>query len=185
MIATITDASWTEMILTRVCEDLTMMLDHELPVGEIATQRASTRPAGKGGVHVSFKFGLKRTGDGRTLHGALLAPLPDAMAMASYLMMASALAVVDSRAVTMPDESAKEGLLEIASLVATAIDGAVRESHDGEWTAHTLGCQGVKAGVRPALSYNEGDSLVTATMTTQVGQFEPFELLLILPDLAV
>jgi hypothetical protein len=42
----------------------------------------------------------------------------------------------------------------------------------------------VRAGVRPALGYVEGDELVVARGRARVHHFEPFEMILMLPSLA-
>ena len=45
------------------------------------------------------------------------------------------------------------------------------------------GCQGVKPDVRPALEYIEGDELVLGRAEAQIGDFDPFEMLLMIPAL--
>jgi hypothetical protein len=42
----------------------------------------------------------------------------------------------------------------------------------------------VRAGVRPALCYVEGEELVVARARVRVHHFEPFEMILMLPALA-
>lgn len=180
---TIPDSDFAEQILTRVCDDMGMMLDREMPFGEVATTRETSRVAGKGVIHISFKLGFSCKKSGKRGHGAMLVPLAEAIAMAGYLMMTPDGTIEQNRKLKAPDDSAKDAMMELSNLIGGGIDGVLRDSHDGEWSVRSLGCQGVKAGVRPAFPYNEGDELITAVMETQIGDFKPFKLTLMLPVL--
>jgi len=180
---TISDSKLTEQILNRICDDMGMMLDRDMPFGSVTTTRESSRMAGEGGIHISFKLGFSCKSTGKTGHGALLIPLAEAIAMAGFLMMTPDATIEQNRKLNVPDDSAKDAMMELSNLISGGIDGAMRNTHAGQWSVGSLGCQGVPAGVRPAFPYTEGEELITAVMETQIGDFKPFDLILILPIL--
>jgi hypothetical protein len=114
----------------------------------------------------------------------LLVPLPDAIALAAFLMMLTDEAVAQERRRTELDGPFKEALLEVGKFLAGACDSVLRQALPVESTTRSDGCQGVRANVRPALAYNEGDELLVARARARVHDFEPFELILTLPSLA-
>lgn len=172
------DLQLVEGLLGRIGGDLGMILDRPIAFEGTRCERLAARAAGKDHIHVSFRFDVR----GRTERGegCLLLPLPDAMTLAACLMMATEEEVVEARAVGYPDASAKDALLEIDNFVASACDAVVRDL-DECVSIQPTGCQGVRADVRPALDYEEGSELLVARSQARVGDFEPFELLLMLP----
>ena len=100
-----TDQQQIDEILQRVAGDLSMIADRELKLQPAQVQRASARVAGQAGVQISFKLGFEQAG--RVLHGALLVPLPDAQALAAYLMMLPEESVQSKRAQTTLDGVSK------------------------------------------------------------------------------
>ncbi len=177
------DTQLTNKILTRVCSDLGMMLDCELPLGDIESSRMTTRPAAEGSIHISFKFMLRRSNGGDQRHGSVPVPLVDATTMTGFSAMEPESTIAENRGLEAPDENAKDGMMEISNLISRSIDGVLRETHEGAWKVASLGCQGVKSGVRPAFPYKEGDELDVSEMETHLGEFEPFKLILVLPVL--
>jgi hypothetical protein len=175
------DLDVVEAVLGRVSSTLGMLIDRELVVRDVRCERAAQRPAGEGGVHVSFRMGFEFGGE--VHHGALLVPLPEALALAAYTLCMSDEAVEALRSSPEPDAPTKGALLEVGGVLGGALGDAVRGLTKGECTASFAGCQGVRAGVRPALRYTEGDPLVVGRATARVHAFPEFELLLILPAL--
>lgn len=166
-------------ILGRVAADLSMIVDRELQIAEVQVERHTQRPAGRARVHISFKLSIDFGGE--TCQGCLLVPLPDAITLAAYMMMLPEEAVAQERHRTALDVPFKEALLEVGKFVAGACDSVLRQALSEECTTRSDGCQGVRADVRPALSYREGQALLVARARARVHQFEPFELILVLP----
>jgi len=179
--ATAQESELALSILHRVADDLAMIVDRTLHLSNAKVQRIDRRAAGKGGVHISFKLRLERDGD--VQHGALLLPLPDAIALANYLMMMPDDLVAEHRRQTDIDQGTKDAILEVGNFIGGAIDAVLRESHPGGLRAKSAGCQGVRANVRPAFPYVDGSPLVLVRATASLHEFEPFELLLMLPDM--
>jgi len=171
-----------EILLARAAADLSMIVDRELEFGSVRLEHAAQRPAGEGQVHISFKLALQR--DGNAWPGCLLVPLPDALALAGFMMMMNDEAVARERARTELDGPFKEALLEVGKYVAGAADAVLRQSLPEGIAVRSDGCQGVRADVRPALEYREGDPLTVARASARIHDFEPFELILVLPSLA-
>ncbi len=176
------DEAFVAAVFRRVANDLGMILGQALSFEDERTERVAARPAGPGQVHISFKFALQGA-HGVERHGALLVPLPDAIAMACFLLMIPEETVTPWRQVTTLDPALKDAMLEIGSMVGSATGSALKDLELAGWSARTTGCQGVRADVRPAFPYEEGSALVVGRARTQLGSFEPFELLLMLPAL--
>jgi hypothetical protein len=172
----------TANVLARMATDLSMIIDREFVVEDVRVERRTQRPAGAGGVHISFKLGIDVGGESR--QGCLLVPLPEAVALAGFMMMLPNEAVSTERHRTELDGPFKEALLEVGKFLAGACDSVLRPALSVGSTTRSDGCQGVRASVRPALSYAEGDALLVARARARVHDFEPFELILMLPDLA-
>lgn len=167
-------------ILARIGEDLGMMLGHDVEFAVPRVERARTRPAGTGKVHISFKLGfVPRTGGKR--HGAVLVPLPDAITMSCFLLMIPDESVASRRTETAPDATLKDALLEIGNMIGGAVNTALDTLGLAGWSARTEGCQGVRPGVRPAFPYEEGSELVVARVGMLLAPFPVFDLILILP----
>lgn len=167
-------------ILHRIGADISMITDRELAIESNEVQRASERPAGAGGVHISFRFGI-HDGEGVS-HGCLLMPLPEAIALAGYLMMQPDAEVAEKRELEAPDEPLKEAILEVGNFIAGATDAALRESIGGGHKVRPEGCQGVRADVRPALVYEEGTPLVVGHAKATLEGHEEYDMILVLPE---
>ena len=178
-VATDRDLELVSEILTRSANDLYMVVDQELSVHDLRTERISKRAAGEGQIHISFRFGFEFGGD--SFQGCLLMPLPEAMTLAGYLMMAPEEDILAYRT-QEPNEMLKDAMLEINSFLAGSCDAAMRNWYP-ECAVRPQGCQGVRADVRPALEYIEGDELVLGRADAQIGDFDPFEMLLMIPAL--
>jgi hypothetical protein len=167
-------------IFERITSDLSMLADRELGVQSLTVERHTGRPAGGGRIHVSFRFGAE---EGERLHhGTLLMPLPDAITLASFLMMLPDSAVRERRERASLDDSLKDALLEIGNFVGGAVDAALRAVETPITRVRFEGCQGVRAGVRPALVYTEGEPLVVGRAKVTIGDYEPSEMIVIIPE---
>lgn len=178
------DSAWTERSLQRISEDLEMMLDRELSIESVETAREDAIPACGDVVHIAFQFGVLQEAGNQRARGAVLMPLAEAQTMAGYLMMTPESQVAAMRKADAPDFATKDSLMEISALMASALEGTMRETHAGAWSVRTLGCQGVAAGTAPALRAKENAEFVVARAKAKVASFDAFELLLILPGCA-
>jgi hypothetical protein len=178
----IPDAALMNGVLEGVARDLGTMLGHDLAIGKAAVERVGTRPAGRGRVHISFKLALAHAG-GPERHGALLVPLPDAIAMACHLLMIPPESIAARREETSLDAATKDALLEVGSMLASASQTAFALLGAAGWTVRSDGCQGVRADVRPAFPYVEGHPLLVARAAAELAPFPAFELVLMLPPL--
>ena len=180
--ASLDEAELAASVLGRMATDLSMIMDREFVVEDAQVERRTQRPVGGSQVHLSFKLGIEVGGWSR--QGCLLVPLPDAIALAAFLMMLPDGEVAQERHRTELDGPFKEALLEVGKFLAGACDSVLRPALPLESTTRSDGCQGVRANVRPALSYSEGDELLVVRARARVHDFEPFELILTLPTFA-
>ncbi len=171
-----------EQALARVVSDLGMILDQPFVAEGVRTERVARRAAGEGSVHISFKLAVSGPRGGG--EGCFLLPLREALTLAALLMLSPEDEVLAVREAAAPDHVAKDALLEIGNFIACACDGVLRE-RGRHSTILPAGCQGVRADVRPALDYREGESLLVVRARARIGAFEPFELLAMLPEHAV
>jgi hypothetical protein len=180
--STVQDATLVRATFARIAHDLTAILGTRLDVAGQVVERQCFRPAGKRLIHISFRLGFEREG-GSKRHGALLVPLPEAVTMASSLLMLSGEAIARRRAESSLDLAAKDALLEIGCMIAASSSSALAEAGLAGVTVCSEGCQGVRPDVRPAFPYVEGNELVVGRGSAALEPFAPFELLLLLPDL--
>lgn len=166
-------------ILARMAADLSMIIDRELAIEDVRVERHTQRPAGSAHVHISFKLGIEVGDESR--QGCLLVPLPEAVSLAAFMMMMPDEAVARERQRTELDGPFKEALLEVGKYLAGACDSVLRQALAEESETRSDGCQGVRADVRPALTYRDGDLLLVARARARVHEFEAFELILMLP----
>jgi hypothetical protein len=167
-------------IALRIADDLSTIVDRTLALSNVTVEKIDARVAGKGVVHIAFKLRFERAVD--ALYGALLVPLPDALALAGCLTMMPDDQVALQRKATKLDAGMKDAIVELGNFVAGAVDAVMRESRANIARARSAGCQGVRADVRPAFPYTEGQELVLVRATARLHEFEPFELLLMLPN---
>ena len=179
-VSTAHDLEMVSEILTRVTNDLFTVVDREIQVAELETERVTERAAGLEKIHISFKLAV--TFAGETRQGCFLVPLPEAMALAAYLMMVPD-EDVESVRDKEPDDTMKDALLEISSFIAGSCDAVLRSWYPEGCSVRPEGCQGVRPDVRPAFDYVEGDELVLGRATVGIADYEPFELMVMLPVL--
>ena len=174
-----TDRALLVGVLRRIAGDLGMMIGQDIAFEEPAVERANARPAGGGVVHISFKLALAFA-SGTTKYGALLLPLPEAITLAGLLLMIPEESVAARRGDPAPDATLKAAMLEIASMIGGSTSTALEE-FGVACTARSEGCQGVRAEVRPAFPYREGEELLVARVRMRVHTYPEFEALLVLP----
>jgi hypothetical protein len=168
-----------ETVLRRIADDLSLVIDRPLTLEQPECKRLTKRVAGRGRVHISFKIAFTRGSQVR--YGCLLVPLPDAIAVACYLMMVPDEGVRGRRGAVELDKATKDAMVEVDNFIGGATDAALRSlCRDGQ-SARGAGCQGVRADVRPAFPYTEGDELLVARVRAKLHHFDPFELTLITP----
>lgn len=173
------DVELVRSILDRLASDLAMIIDRPIVVRSIAAERSAKRVEGKGRIHVSFKLGFRIGSEAR--QGCVLIPLPDAVSLATYLMMVPDEVVNTHRSETTLERAVKDAMLEVGNSIACATDAAVRNHHPEGVFVRSEGCQGVRANVRPALLYEEGSTLVVGRAQAQIHTYPAFELILMLP----
>jgi hypothetical protein len=175
-----TDSQLIEAILKRLNADLGMIFGRELGFAPPRIERARTRPAGQGSIHISFKLGFKPEA-GEKRHGALLVPLVSAITMACSLLMIPDEMISQRREETTLDPALKDAMLEIGNMIGGATNTVLAELGLAGWSARSEGCQGVRADVRPAFPYKDGDELIVGRVAATLAPFPPFELLLLVP----
>lgn len=167
--------------LERIAADLTMITDRPLAIATPVVERATQSAAGRGQVHISFKLGFQRGAD--TRHGALIAPLPDSIALASWFLMMSDADVALQRTMPAPDASTKDALLEVGHFVAGAFEASLRTLGFADVKVRSEGCQGVRSDRRPAFRHTEGEELLVARTSTRLADGAPFEMVLMMPPI--
>ncbi|MFT7485995.1 MAG: hypothetical protein ACI9F9_001848 [Candidatus Paceibacteria bacterium] len=170
-----------EELFQRIGSDISMITDRDLVVGTSTVAKETERPAGKGRVHISFRLGFEQGGE--LHHGCLLFPLPDAISLACYLMMIPDDGVKSKRTLKAIDESIKDAMLEVGNFIGGAADAAMREAIGVDAKVSSEGCQGVPGNVRPAMIYNEGESLVVGRAKATIHDYPEFDILIMLPEL--
>lgn len=176
---TAAQAECVEEIFQRIASDLSMITDRDLAVSGIDTTVEETRPAGREKIHISFRLGFQQPD--RTDHGCLLIPLPDAISLACCLMMVPTDVVRSSRSLETLDGTTKDAMLEVGNFICGATDSALRALGMDDVKVCFEGCQGVRADVRPALVYREGDALVVGRAQAALADFSEDTMILIVP----
>jgi len=171
-----------EQAVRAVCKELAFAVDQPIVLQGMRCASARRRPCGAGGVQISFKLAFEFRGLG--LHGALLLPLSESLALAARLLLLPEELVELARGRSAPDESEKEVLLELGKEIASALERSLGTTLSEPLMVRSSGCQGVRAGVRPNFPYREGDELWVARFACGAGYSPPFEGYLILPSLA-
>ena len=158
-----------------------MLLDQELAFTSIETERESKRPAGKGSIHISFKLGFQVKS--AALQGCLLLPLADAISLAGNLLEIPESGIRSKRNLDTLDTGLKDAMVEIGNMVGGSAGTALRSLDIDTVKVKFAGCQGIRAGVRPAMIYGEGTPLIVGRARATLSPFPEFNVILILPDL--
>lgn len=173
------DRRLVQQCFSKLAEDLSMLLDRPLACSQVEVARARQRVAGEKAVHVAFRFGV--TVDGTLRHGALLVPLPEAIAMACYLMMMADDVVAARRKDRDMERATKDALLEVGNLIGGSLDCAVREVFPKRTSTRSEGCQGLKPGYAPAFPRADEEEHVVARAALALHDFPVFDAWLMLP----
>ncbi len=178
-VSTPEDTRLIEEILARLTADLSMIMDRDMSVEGCSTERADSRPAGAGEIHISFR--LKFDLGGTERFGYLLMPLPAAKTIAGYFMMIPDEQIEVLRQEGGLDAPTKDAILEIGNFMGSACDAVLASSFSSNVTVRAAGCQGVRADVRPAFPYEEGSELLVGRGQLRVHTFDPCGVILMIP----
>ena len=173
-------------LLGRVGEDLGQICDQDVVLALRLVEEQAERAAGADKVHISFRLRFRDQripGAPTDRWGTLLLPLAEAVSLACSLLMVPDEAVATHRRSVNLDETTKDAVMEVGNFVGGGVDACLRSLFDGDVTARFGGCQGVRAGVRPAMPYEEGEPLVVVRGEGRIGDFPAFPFLLLLPPL--
>lgn len=173
-------------LLGRVGEDLGQICDQDVVLALRLVEEQAERAAGADKVHISFRLRFRDQripGAPTDRWGTLLLPLAEAVSLACSLLMVPDEAVATHRRSVNLDETTKDAVMEVGNFVGGGVDACLRSLFDGDVTARFGGCQGVRAGVRPAMPYEEGEPLLVARGEGRIGDFPAFPFLMLLPPL--
>ena len=172
------DTYTVETIMRRIAEDVALVVDRPFVIESLKASREEKRPSGKGKGHISFKLEVQQ--ESGVAHGCLLVPLPDAISLACYVMMVTDDAVKQNRTSIDLDRAMKDAMVEVDNFVGGATGGALRGIAPGA-SARGAGCQGVKADVRPAFPYEEGQPLLVGRAKAKLHTYDTFDMILVIP----
>ena len=173
------DLDFVDVLCHKLSTRLEAQTDRPFECTPVEVQRQSHRPVGEGSVHLSFRIKVSDGCETRT--GCLLVPYREAVTLGGNLLMLSDRAVRATRLLDEPDETMKDALREVNHVIAGAIDSVLCLVTYGRLRARSGGPQGVRAGVRPAFPYVEGDPLMVTYVRARIEDFPPFEMFLVLP----
>lgn len=176
-----TDKATAEQVFSAVCTQLELVIGYPMTWSEVSAQRVSARVAGADQVHISFRLSFQLGSEEH--YGCVLVPLPEAISLASFLLMVAPENVAEQRDSKQLDETLKDAMLEIGNFLGGAVAGVVREKVADAGAVRTRGCQGVRADVRPAFPYEEGSPLLVGRCQAAIGDFPSFEMILMMPPL--
>ncbi len=179
-VETKSDTQLVTAISERIASDLAMIIDHTLSVVSIDCVRAREKAVAGDGVHLAFRIDISI--DGQSSHGCLLVPLPEAIAIACYLMVLPDVVVLRRRGSKQLDRFAKEAMLEISNFVGGSSDAVLRSwLPDREVSARSGGCQGVPSGSKPNFRFADGQELIVGRVSLTLHDFPTFEAVAMLP----
>jgi len=179
-VSTAEDEKLAREIGDQVAADLTMIIDRELAIESVSAERVESRVAGEVFIHLAFRIEFQV--DAEKHFGCLLLPLPDAISIAGYLMVMSDEEVKSEREKTTLERSMKDAMLEVGNFVGGSSDAIIRKrTSKAKMSARSAGCQGVAPGAIPNFQHAPGAELILARLNARVGEFEPFEMILMLP----
>ena len=168
-------------ICQRISADLSMIADRDLSFDGVSAERMDKRPAGEHCIHISFKLSFES--ELGKQFGCVLFPLPEAISMASYLMLVPDASVEARRDDQSIDGTTKDAILEIGNFIGSATHAAIKAYGIDDCVVRSDGCQGVRSDVRPAFDYTEGDVLIVGRARAVLHNHPEFELIMMLPDI--
>jgi hypothetical protein len=178
--ATERDTQLVRAILDRACNDLAMIIDRDLVVGDVSCERSDRRLRAPDQVHLSFRIEFRV---GKASHqGCLLVPLPDAIAIALYLMVMPDETVKARRGDQDLDRPTKDAMLEVSNFIGGSADQVLREwKSKAELSARSGGCQGVAGNAVPNFRHVRGEELVIARIEMTLHDYPSFRAIMMLP----
>jgi len=171
-----------ERILASLGDDLALVTDQDIAFEVVEIERMDKRPAGEGSIHVSFRLDFWREGSAQ--QGCLLLPLPEAISIAGLLLEIPVAGIESRREDDTLDPNLKDAMVEVGNMVGGSVGSAIRSLSIEDTEARFAGCQGVRAGVRPVLAYEENTPLTVCRASVRVAGFPESIALLMLPILA-
>ena len=172
------DTAVARSIFGRICGDLGRMCALGFQLLDVRAERGVDGVAGEREIHIAFKLDVDF---GHTsAQGCLLVPLPDAITLASALLVLPPNVIETRRRDEELDLSTKDAMLEVGNLIGGSIGTALRKHYGEHMRARSAGCRGVKPGVVPSFTY-AGEMLV-AHANARIASYPPFEMHLMLPE---
>ena len=175
---TLTDNDLIDAIFDRIGRTLAMM-DGHFSHEDLTVTREQTRPAGEDQIHISYKIAYRYGSE--DFHGSFLLPLGETMTIAAMLMMLPQESVDEIRAADSLVPEVRDAVVELGNLIAGAVDYALRDAVGDGSSARFRGCQGVRAGVRPAFPYEEGQTLLVGRARGRIAEYDEFPFLFMMP----
>jgi hypothetical protein len=157
------DRELIEASLDRIRSELASVVGLEVECDDLKISRDDEKPQVGDGTHLSFKLGLLAEGELR--QGCLVMGLAPALEAAGLFLGRPEAERADAVKKNELDDEWKEGLLEVASVFAAAVDVAFRDEIGVDVHACSEGCQGVRGGTVPSIGLSEGNEVL-------VGRFQ-------------
>ncbi len=170
-----------DQALERITHDVGLVVDRIIDLDPHEAMVVQERPAGQDQVHLSFRLNLDW--NGQVGQGCLLMPLEHANGLAASLMMLAEPQVDELRKLESPDRATKDAMIELGSFIGGAIHDQLADSLTETVLVAPAGCQGVRAGVRPALEYTDGTDLWVTQANCNIENWTASDWILMLPDL--
>lgn len=172
------DSAVARSIVGRICGDLGRMCALGFQLLDVRAERGAGGVAGEHVIHIAFKLDVD-FGHARA-QGCLLVPLPDAITLASALLVLPQSVIETRRGDEELDLSTKDAMLEVGNLIGGSVGTALRKHYGEHMRARSAGCRGVKPGLVP--SFAHAGELLVARASARIAVFPPFEMLLMLPQ---
>ena len=172
MTATDTEKAMARGVAERTASDLGLIIDRELAVQEVEAERRPEKATADGVVNVAFRLEFER-GPNRW-EGCALFPLPEAIAIASYLMVLGDEEVAEARGLTQLDRSLKDAMMEIGTFIGGSADAVLRSQVDKGLTVRSVGCQGVAPGEKPNFLFLPDQELLVARVGYHLHDFDGY-----------
>ena len=131
-------------------------------------------------THISFRLEFRKGEE--TSQGCVLVPLPDAISVASYLMVLPDASVQKRRESTDLDRSTKDALLEVSNFLGGSADQVLQDAVAGaEVSVRSAGCQGVAADALANFEYAAGTELLVGRVSLTLHDYPSFQAIVMLP----
>ena len=169
-----------DLLVDEAAGSLSLLSDFEL--GDVLTPDTVEHdlPGADDSTRIAFRMGFRTSRGVRA--GFFQLPLRDALVLAGSLLMQPTSQLQAARGKIAPDEGDKEAIMEVGNLIGGAFDAVLGKRFEDEAHAIFAGCQGVAAGDPAWIPNYDGEPLAIRRQSVAFRSFEPFELLLAIPD---